>query len=147
MEAIYWLIFFLVLMGIELITLGLTTIWFAVGALVAFLAALFSFGLWVQMGVFLVVSLMMLLFTRPVAARYLNRKTVKTNVESLVGRKGQVTETIDNLQATGAVTLDGMTWTARAVREDQTIPQGSLVKVIHIQGVKLMVEMCEEAKI
>ena len=146
MESIYWLILFVILLGIEILTLGLTTIWFAGGAVAAFFAALLGGGLVVQIVAFAAVSLILLVFTRPIAAKYLNRKTVKTNVESMEGRHGEVIEEINNLQATGKVKVDGMPWTARSEREGQIIPAGTVVTVVEISGVKLIVRVSEEEK-
>ena len=86
---IFWLVAFGALLLIEILTLGLTTIWFAVGALAAFLLALLHVPLMLQIVVFIVVSVLMLIFTRPVMTKYLNKKTTKTNAESLVGRNAR----------------------------------------------------------
>lgn len=147
MESIYWLLLFMVLLGIEILTLGLTTIWFAGGALAAFAAALLNVELVFQLLIFAAVSLVLLFFTRPLATKYLNRKTVRTNVESLEGRHAMVTETIDNLQAKGSVTVDGVVWSARSAADEGIIPEGVLVKILRISGVKLIVEKFEEEKI
>ena len=85
MEPIYWLMLFVVLLGIEILTMGLTTIWFAGGALAAFLISLIGCPVWLQAVVFIAVSLILLLVTRPFEIRYLNQKTEKTNVDSLIG--------------------------------------------------------------
>ena len=119
MESMSWLILLVLLLGIEILTLGLTTIWFAGGALVAFFAALLGAGLVVQIVLFAGVSLVLLAFTRPLAVKYLNHRTTKTNVDSIVGRHGEVVEEINNLQAQGQVKIDGMPWTARAEREEE----------------------------
>lgn len=147
MEAsVVWLILFVLLLGIEILTLGLTTIWFAGGALIAFFAAMLGANVLVQVVVFAVVSLVLLAFTRPLAVKYLNHKTTKTNVDSIVGRLGEVIEEINNLQAQGQVQIDGMPWTARAEREDQTIPVGTVVTVVRVSGVKLIVREAKEEK-
>ncbi len=148
MEALSWLILFVLLLGIEILTLGLTTIWFAGGALAAFFAALLGAGLVFQLVLFAVVSLVLLAFTRPLAVKYLNRKTTKTNVDSMVGRHGEVTEEINNLQAQGQVQVDGMPWTARAEREEDVIPAGTEVQVVRVSGVKLIVKaVAKEEKV
>jgi len=147
MESIYWLLLFVVLLGIEILTLGLTTIWFAGGALAAFAAALLNVELVFQLLLFAAVSLVLLFFTRPLAKKYLNLKTVRTNAESLEGRHARVTETIDNIQAKGSVTIDGMVWSARSGTDEEIIPAGVLVKILRISGVKLIVEKSEEEKI
>ena len=101
MEAICWLAIVIVLLVIEIATLGLTTIWFAGGALVACIAALLHANIWVQIVLFLVVSVLLLFFTRPLAVRYMNKDRTKTNVDSMVGKEAVVTEAIDNLKAQG----------------------------------------------
>ena len=147
MESIYWLLLFMVLLGIEILTLGLTTIWFAGGALAAFAAALLNVEFVFQILIFAAVSLVLLFFTRPLATKYLNRKTVRTNVESLEGRHAIVIEAIDNLQAKGSVTIDGVVWSARSAADEEIIPEGVLVKILRISGVKLIVEKFQEEKI
>ena len=135
-----WLGLFIILIVIEILTVGLTTIWFAAGSLVALIAAACGAPLFVQIALFLVVSILMLVFTRPVAMKYFNGDRAKTNVESLIGRKGVVTGEIDNLRGCGQVTLNGMQWTARSATADGRIPEGNVVTVQAIDGVKLIVE-------
>ena len=139
MTPFYWLIALAVLLVIEIITLGLTTIWFAGGALVAFVLALFNVPLLVQITVFLVVSILLLLFTRPVVEKRLNESRVKTNVNSMIGKEGRVTETIDNYNQKGIV--NGLEWTARSSRDDLIIPEGSKVVINEIKGVKVFVSL------
>lgn len=143
MEAIYWLGAVIVLIIIEIATLGLTTIWFAGGALVACIAALLDAGLIVQVILFLVVSVVLLLFTRPVAVRYLNRNRTKTNVDSMVGKEAVVLQTIDNLKTEGKVRVNDVEWTARTENNQEIIEQGALVKVARVEGVKLIVKRKE----
>lgn len=140
MVPFYWLILFILLLGIEILTLGLTTIWFAGGALLAFFISLFGGSLVLQATFFIGGSLILLVFTRPLASKYLNRRTVKTNVESLAGRDCVVQETIDNFRAEGSVAVDGVVWTARSREEDRRIPEGTVVTILEVQGVKLIVE-------
>lgn len=144
MESIYWLAFFIILLVIEILTLGLTTIWFAGGALVAFIACLLGAGLGLQIALFAVVSVVLLFFTRPLALKYLNKRTTKTNVESLIGKTAKVTVPIDNYQGVGAAMLNGLEWTARSVKDEETIAAGTLVTVVEISGVKLIVKKKEE---
>lgn len=141
--VIVWTVLLIALVVIEIATMGLTTIWFAAGALVATIAAACNAPLFVQIALFLIVSVLMLVFTRPVAMKYFNKDRVKTNVESLVGLKGIVTGEINNLKGCGQVTLNGMEWSARSVRQDCVIPEGSVVVVKEINGVKLIVELEE----
>lgn len=138
---IFWMVLLILCIGIEVLTLGLTTIWFAAGALVAIFAALLYMPIFVQVILFLVVSLVLLFFTRPIAVKYFNRDRVKTNVESMVGRQAIVTGEIDNLQARGQVTVSGQEWSARSWDDRVRIPEGAVVVVAAISGVKLIVRM------
>lgn len=141
--VIIWTVLLVVLVAIEVATMGLTTIWFAAGALAATIAAACNAPLFIQIALFLIVSVLMLVFTRPVAVKYFNKDRVRTNVESLVGQKGIVTGEINNLKGCGQVTLNGMEWTARSVLQGCVIPEGSVVVVKEIHGVKLIVELDE----
>lgn len=138
--ATIWLIVFVICIIIELITLGLTTIWFAGGALAAAVGAALGAPLWLQALLFGAVSLVLLYFTRPVAVKYFNKNRVKTNAESLVGRQAIVISEIDNLQGVGQVTVGGQEWSARTTREGVKLPTGTVVVIRAISGVKLMVE-------
>lgn len=142
-SPIYWLILLAVLIVIEILTLGLTTIWFAGGALVAFFISLFMDSFFVEAGVGLLVSFFLLFYTRPIVKKYLNKGIVKTNYESLIGRTGKVTEKINNIEGTGTVDLSGQLWTARSVDDNVTIDEDTIVNVMNIQGVKLIVKKKE----
>lgn len=135
-----WLIVFVACIVIEIITMGLTTIWFAGGALLAAVGAALGAPLWLQVALLVVVSLVLLYFTRPIAVKYFNKDRVKTNVESLVGRQAIVISEIDNLQGIGQVTVGGQEWSARTTVEGVKLPVGSVVVIRAISGVKLMVE-------
>ena len=137
---IFWLGAFGVLLLIEILTLGLTTIWFAVGALAAFLLALVQVPLMIQIVVFIVGAVVMLVFTRPIMTKYLNKKTTKTNAESLVGRKARVLIPINNLKSEGQVMVNGMEWTARSTKDEVTFQKDEMVRIAGISGVKLIVE-------
>ena len=141
MNAIYWLILFIILLVIEIITLGLTTIWFAGGALVAFVLSLLEVSPVVQWAVFCAVSLILLFATRPWAVRYFNnQRKEKTNVDSLIGKTAVVTSEIRNLEGRGEVFVNGRTWTARSGEDSLTIAEDTHVTVTAVQGVKLIVE-------
>jgi len=144
MSGIYWLIGMLILLGIEIATLGLTTIWFAGGCLAAFVAAAAGVGFGVQLIVFFVVSLVLLFVTRPIAVKYFNQGRTKTNADSLVGEKAMVLKSIDNLLAEGEVEVNGQVWTARSLDGDVKIPAGAIVEVCRISGVKLIVKKMED---
>lgn len=140
MEALCWLLLAALFIVIEIISLGLTTIWFAGGAFVAALAGLAGVSLTIQVALFLIVSIILLVLTRPVAVKYLDSKTQKTNSEALIGQKAVVLQTIDNLKTEGQVKVNGMEWTARAKMDEMVIPEGEVVTILEIQGVKLIVE-------
>ncbi len=139
MEALYWLIGLAVLLLIEIVTLGLTTIWFAGGAFVAFIVALLDFDLPVQMVLFVLVSLLLLIFTRPVAMKRLNKNRVKTNYEGLIGKVVKITKTVDNTSQTGEACVNGQEWTVRSLEDDVIIEPGTKVKIVNIEGVRLIV--------
>lgn len=139
MQTIFWLITFVVLLVIEIVTMALTTIWFAGGAIAAFLTAYIGFDLWVQIAVFLIVSIVLLVLTRPLAMRFFNEKREHTNAESLIGKKALVTEDIDTLRGVGKVEVNGMEWSAKS-DESETIEKDTIVLIKGIQGVKLIVD-------
>jgi len=143
---IFWLVMLIACIVIEAATMGLTTVWFAGGALVAILAAALHAPVAVQIVLFLVVSLLLLFFTRPVAVKYFNRDRVKTNAESLIGKQAIVTADIDNIQGTGQAILNGQEWSARSVKDDMRISAGTVVNVQAINGVKLIVKPDESVK-
>ncbi len=144
METMYWLIIFIVLLIIEICTMGLTTIWFAGGALVAFIMGVIGFGVAVQVAVFIVVSIALLVLTRPLALRFFNRERMKTNAESLIGQQALVLEDIDTLHASGLVEVNGQEWSAKTDDPDGCIKKNEVVMIEGIQGVKLIVRAKEE---
>lgn len=139
MEMIFWLIVFVILLVVEIATMALTTVWFAGGALAAFLAAYIGFGVVVQVLVFLIVSILLLVLTRPLAVKFFNQERQKTNAESLIGQKAIVKEEINTLQTTGRVEVNGMEWSAKT-EESEIIKADTIVMIKGIQGVKLIVE-------
>ena len=144
MDIIFWLIMFVIFLVAEILTLGLTTIWFAGGAMVAFLLAILDVGLPIQIIAFLVVSIVLLILTRPIALRFFNQKREKTNVDSLIGQKAVVLEKIDSVHGVGRVELNGMEWSAKTEDVGVVIEQGEIVVVQAIQGVKLIVKKEED---
>ncbi len=136
---IMWLVLLIVFAVSEAITVGLTSIWFAAGALVALIAALLGGPLWVQITLFLAVSLLCLGAVRPLAKQHLNDKVEPTNADRVIGAEAQVTEDIDNIHGKGAVVIRGMTWSARS-QDGGLISAGTMVKVLRIEGVKVFVE-------
>ena len=140
METIVWLGIFLVLLVLEIISLGLTTIWFAGGALAAFAAALLGANIIIQAVLFLVISLVLLFVTRPIAVKYFNNNLAKTNVENVIGKTAKVSRQIDNVNRLGEAVLEGETWMARS-ENNEIIAEGTLVTVVAVEGVKLIVRV------
>ena len=138
-----WLVIMVLFLVVEAATVGLVCIWFAVGALIALLAAMCGAQLWLQIVLFLIVSAATLYFTRPLVKRYVNSKVEPTNADMVIGKECRVTETVDNIAGTGAVYVDGKTWTARS-ENDEVIPEGTLVTAKSIDGVKLIVAAPEK---
>ncbi len=138
--TIFWLVALVLFIVIEIATMGLTTIWFAGGAVLAVIAAALGLPLAVQVILFFIVSFVLLYFTRPMAVKYFNKDRVKTNAESLVGKQAIVISEVDNLQGIGQVTVGGMEWSARSAEEGMMLPVGSVVNIVAINGVKLIVE-------
>lgn len=139
MISIFWLVLLGVLLLIEIITLGLTTIWFAGGAFLAFLVSVAGAPVWLQVLVFVAASVLLLIFTRPIAMKYMNKNVHKTNVDSLPGEKAVVIKTIDNLKGTGQAVVNGLEWSAKS-KSGEIIEEGKVVKIIAVEGVKLIVE-------
>lgn len=137
--TVVWIVAIVVLLIIEGLTAGLVTIWFAIGSLAGLICQLVGAPLWLQLAVFLVVSFATLVLTRPLAQKHLNSKTQPTNADRLLGKECIVTEAIDNIAGTGAVTVGGQVWTARSV-SDAVIPSETRAVVRRIEGVKLIVE-------
>lgn len=143
MESLIWLIALAVFIIIEIVTLGLATIWFACGALAAFIASLFDASLPVQFVLFTMVSLASLFTVRPYVARKFTSERTKTNYESLIGRGARVVEKIDNNMETGVVFINGLEWTARSY-EGTIIEAGKFAEIIEVRGVKLIVKEKKE---
>jgi membrane protein implicated in regulation of membrane protease activity len=134
-----WLAAAIIFIIIEAVTVGLTTIWFAAGALVALILALIKVGVGVQVAVFLILSLVLLATTRKIFVNKLKTGSEKTNVDALVGEEAVVLEDITPFN-TGLVKVKGQNWTAIAADKDASILKGSTVKIKAIEGVKLIVE-------
>lgn len=143
-DLMYWKLIWVALLILftagEAVTVGLTSIWFSAGALAALIAALLGGALWLQVLLFIVVSAACLLAVRPLAKKYLNPAVQPTNADRVIGKQAQVTEEINDLAATGAVSIGGVIWTARTGTE-AVIPVGTLVRVLRIEGVKVFVEV------
>nr|WP_295262953.1 NfeD family protein [uncultured Blautia sp.] len=146
MEPIMWLILLACFLVVEAITVGLTTIWFAGGALVAAIASGMGAGTLMQWLLFLIISLVLLIFTRPLAVRYMNKGVPKTNVNSLIGERAVVIQKINNLEQTGQVRINDIEWMARTSSDEVTIPEHAIVTIEDVQGVKLIVKEETEGK-
>lgn len=137
--SIVWVVLMVVFLVVEAATAGLTCIWFAIGSLAALIAALFDAQLWLQIVWFLVISFVTLYFTRPLVKKYVNSRSQPTNADMVIGKEALVTEDIDNVEATGVVSVGGKVWTARSA-DGGRIKSGAVVSVLRIEGVKLIVE-------
>ena len=140
MGAAFWTCAIILFLVIEAIVPGLVSIWFAVGSIPALISALFRGPVWLQVVLFLVTSVVALALTRPLAKKYVNSRVQPTNADMLIGRECVVKETVDNLQGTGAVSVAGKVWTARAENENEILPVSSVAQVLRIDGVKLIVK-------
>ena len=136
--TLVWGVIMIAMLIAEAVTVGLVTIWFALGALCALVSALLGAPLWLQIVWFAVISAATLILTRPLAKKYVNGRSQPTNADRVIGRSCVVTERIDNLAETGAVSVDGKVWTARS-ENGHPIEQGAVVVAKQIQGVKLIV--------
>lgn len=144
-EILFWAALSVVLIIAEIVTVELVAVWFAGGGIAAFIVSLFETPFWVQLLVFAVVSLLLLLATRPVVRRLVSdRKKVATNADSMIGQEAIVKEKIDNREDTGRVLASGLLWTARTV-DGSTLEPGETCTVDSIVGVKLIVRRKPEA--
>lgn len=135
-----WLALIIIFIVIEIATVGLTSIWLAGGALVAFILNFIGVDLVWQVIAFFVVSIVLMVFTRPFAKKYINKDRTKTNYEEVIGKTVKVTEKIDDLNETGTAVYNGQEWTARAKNPTEIFEPGSFAKVVDVMGVKLIVE-------
>ncbi len=134
-----WLVLIVVFLILEAAIPGLTSIWFALGSLAALVAAAVGAPLWLQVLWFFVVSIAALAFTRPLVKKYINSKVQPTNADMMIGRECIATEKIDNLMGTGAASIDGKEWTARMESDDIKAEVGDRLKILKIEGVKIIV--------
>ena len=139
-----WLGITVALLVFEICTTSLTSIWFAAGSLTAFVLSLFNLPLWVQIIAFVVVSVVLLIFTRPLVEKVLKVGKAKTNIDELIGKHARVLVEIDNKKGVGYVSVDGKEWSARASEDNVIIPEDAIVEILEISGVKLIVKKIEE---
>jgi len=145
-DYIIWIVVIIICLIIEGITMGLTSIWFAAAAFITMLISLTGISLPAQIGIFIILSALMLIFLYPIIRDKVKKSNVKTNYESIIGKQGIVTKSIDNYQALGQVKVSGQIWTARSTN-DEKIEEGSYVKVVDVKGVKLIVEKLNERRV
>lgn len=131
---------------VEAVTMTLVSVWCVVGGLVAVFAAYFGASVPTQLLLFLGVSILTAAVVRPLAKKYADPHKVATNADRLLGMEAKVTEDIDNARSSGAVYVDGKTWTARSA-DGSVIPAGTQVKVQKIEGVKLLVQYSEKVEV
>lgn len=139
MMVYVWLGILVAAIVLEIATTQIVSIWFAIGALAAFIATLAGVQqLWIQIVIFVVVSAIAVIATRPLVKKIINKKAEPTNADMVIGKTGVVTETIDNLAPTGVVKVNGSVWTARSA-DNTVIEAGEKVIIREISGVKLIV--------
>ena len=137
--AILWLVLTVVFVITEALSIALISIWFAVGAVLAMVSALFGAPLWLQLLIFIAVSGVLVLAAKPLSEKMINKRAVQTNADRVIGQTAFVTQTINNSLSTGQVRVLEQVWTARSV-SDELIVEGTTVVVKDIQGVKVLVE-------
>ncbi len=138
---IVWLFAVIALSVAEALTYQLVSIWFAIGGVGAFIAAVLGAHIYIQVGIFVAVSLICLFVTRPLAKKLLDNKVIPTNSDSLIGKEFIVYKTIDNKNQQGQIKVNDVVWTARS-GDDSVISEGDNVFVERIDGVKLIVKKC-----
>ncbi|MBR1842699.1 MAG: NfeD family protein [Oscillospiraceae bacterium] len=139
----FWLCCAVLFGVLEALTVALVSVWFIVGSLAALLCAWLGLNIWIQVGVFLVVSGAMMLALRRFVKTRVDSRKVATNADTVIGKVAVVTENVDNVLGTGAVTVDGKPWTARSL-SGAVLNKGSYVRPVAIEGVKLIVEEIKE---
>lgn len=147
MDQYGWLVWIglMVLFGIvEASTVNMVSVWFVGGSLVGLIVNLLGGNVWLQIGAFLVVSGGLLACLRPFVKKFVTPKKTATNADMVLGRTAYLTEAVDNLRGTGALKLDGKEWTVRST-DESVLPEGTLVKIVKLEGVKLYVEPAHAA--
>ena len=134
-----WLIIAGVLFVGEILTSGFLLLWFAIAAVISMLVSFFTTNLFIQVLVFVIISILLLIFTRPLLSRYVKNNTTITNSNAIIGKVALVTEEISLLNSTGQINVDGEIWSAKTMDPNLTIPKGSKVEIIGIDGVKACV--------
>ena len=145
-QAWFWLAVIILFLVIEMITVSLVSIWFVGGALAAFLAAYFTDTMWIQVVAFLAVSVVLLVLLRPLARKLSvkQKDQMVSGAKAMIGKQAIVTEEIDSVHAKGAVQVNGQYWTAKTKLFEDKIPKDTIVKVIDVDGVKLIVKEVDD---
>jgi len=138
MDKLIWLILMVLFLIVEASSVSVVSLWFAVGALAALVAALCGGEIWLQIVLFFAVSILLLCSLRPLVKKYLTPRLTRTNVDGVIGSTGLVTEEIDNVLAHGQVKLGAMEWSARST-SDEPIAVGTRIQVDRVEGVKVFV--------
>lgn len=136
----FWIVLIVALVVIEAVTVQLVTIWFAVGAVGGLIASALNLDIWLQVLIFVAVSAITLVATRPLVKRFTRTQKQPTNADRYIGQTAVVVEPIDNIHSKGAVTIGGLEWTARTV-DGSTVEKDELVTVKAIEGAKLIVKL------
>lgn len=139
-KAILWLVLMVIFVVIEIATMGLYTIWFAAGALAAFVATILGFSNMVQLWTFVIVAAVLLIFTRPIVNKLFEGKRLKKELDTVEGKTVVITEKVDNVNRTGKAVLNNVEWTVRAEEEHRIIDSGTEVTIVKVDGVKLIVK-------
>jgi membrane protein implicated in regulation of membrane protease activity len=138
-DVLTWMVLLIIFIVVELVSVGLTSIWFAAGALAALILALFGAPPVAQFLVFVAVSVVLLAATRPWARKFINSNTHPTNADSLVGERIRIAERVSNFDQTGMAVVHGQEWTVRAQNDNEIIEEGQFARILSISGVKLIV--------
>ena len=139
MVTAIWIAAMVVFGIVEAATAGLTSIWFVLGSAAGLITAICGGTVWLQVTLFFVVSIVALLATRPLVRKMMDKKITPTNADVVLGKEARVTETIDNTEPSGAVYVEGKTWSARS-ESGEILPEDTMVRIVRMEGVKLFVE-------
>ena len=140
---IIWLVLFVTMLIIEAIGPALVSIWFALGAVIALILSFIpEVAWWIEVIVFVVISIATLLALRPILKRYIKRNNYNTNIDSFTGKRGYVIEDITYLRP-GAVKIGDVSWTAIPVNKDEKIVENEIIEVVAVNGNKLIVKKVE----
>ena len=139
MATTIWIAAIIIFGVVEAATAGLTSIWFVLGGVAGLIAAVCGGPVWLQVGLFFAVSIAALAFTRPLVVKLMKKDIKPTNADRVLNNVGRVTERIDNALPSGAVYIDGKTWTARSA-DDSIIEPDAAVRILRMEGVKLIVQ-------